>query len=268
MRNPLSVWARLTLVGALTMTACGQTPSGQPDAELKPEIAQGLTADSKSSSPNRQNNRTINSYTEYCFQRVGQIQGEPRRGEVCRVNAGGSGGRMEELARPERNSASVHISAPSLEAIGVDSVSFNLNRGGATPKFPAGAHTMDQVRIWDIEMDPVDLPDRIVYVSDATGKENLFSWTMPDAQFLRSADPDFDLPGYEIASAVLTIDRAIDLPVDPDAAEMAATFGLTTGEQYIEGTLNISLIPMGSKGEQFGPNIFEFATTLGWGYAK
>ncbi len=269
MRNSVSIWLSAILAGVLSLTACGQAP----DASLKQEIAQELAVDSKPSSPSAisaegQDGLQAPAYSGYCFQRVGQIQANPRRGEVCRVHASGAGLRMEELARPERNSATLHISAPSLEAIGVSSVSFDLNRGGAAPKFITGIHTMDQVRLYDTEMSPPDLPDRIVYLSDATGQETLFSWTVPDAEFLRRSVPDFDFPGYEIASAVLTIDTAIDLPADPSAAEMAKTFGLITGEQYIEGTLNISLIPMGSKGEQFGPTTFEFATTVDWGYYK
>lgn len=175
---------------------------------------------------------------------------------------------MEGLARPARNFASVHISAPSLEAIGVGSVSFILNRGAAAPKFSTGVHVMDQVRLTDEDMDPQDMPDRLAFASDATGKDTLFSWTMPDAAILRSGAPDFGFPGYEIASATLIVDRAIDLPVDEESAAMEAAFVITKGDQYIEGTFNISLIPMGSQDEQFGPAIFESGTTIGWGYNK
>ncbi len=69
-------------------------------------------------------------------------------------------------------------------------------------------------------------------------------------------------------AATLIIDRAIDLPVDEETAAMEAAFGMTTGDQYIEGTFNISLIPMESQGEQFEPEIFEFGATTEWGYNK
>lgn len=95
----------------------------------------------------------------------------------------------------------------------------------------------------------------------------MFTHTTPDSARIRAVT-GIDFTGYEIASAVLTIDKAVDLPVDDFAAEYARKANMVTGQQYIAGTLTLSLIPLGSTGAQFGPTTFEFAITMDWGYVK
>ena len=96
----------------------------------------------------------------------------------------------------------------------------------------------------------------------------MFTHTSPDAAHLRAEAGGVDFTGYEISSAVLTIDTAVDIPLDDFTTEFARKAGMVQGEQYIEGTLNISFIPMGSTGQQYGPTTFEFGTKMGWGYSK
>lgn len=204
-------------------------------------------------------------HSTYCFMRVGQIGGEPKRGESCEINASGAGGYMADLDRPERNAVTVSLSSPALEKIGVGRFSFTHFTFGADPKFKTGVQTMDQVRIkwWEV----TDLPNNMASASDASGQNSMFSHTVPDAAHMRAAG-EVDFTGYEIASAMLSIDQADDIPLDEFAAESARAANMVMGEQYIEGTITFSLIPMGSQGEQFGPTTFEFGTTADWGYVK
>jgi len=175
----------------------------------------------------RQSEETwVNPYPSYCFQRVGQIgadgnQDEPRRGDVCDVHGGGAGGLERGTGSAPRNTASLHIAAPSLKAIGMKSFSFSLNRKSADPKFTTGVHQMDQ------------------YDTLALQKANPLNAVLPD----RLAFGSF-------------------------AAESARKANMVIGEQYITGTLTISLIPLGSTGSQYGPTTFEFGRTIEWGYSN
>ena len=209
----------------------------------------------------------VNPHPEYCFLRVGQIGAEPKRGEPCEAGASGAGTYMADLDRPERNGVTVSISSPALKKIGVGGFSFTHFTFGADPKFKQGVEVMDQVRIewWEV----TDLPNNMASASDATRQNALFSHTSPDAAHMKErVQGQIDLPGYEIASAVLSIDRVDDIPLDEFAAQSARAANMVSGEQYIEGTLTFSLIPMGSQGEQFGPTTFEFGTLADWGYIK
>lgn len=197
----------------------------------------------------------------YCFQRVGQLQSEPIQGETCDTTVGGA---SSTFVGPKRNTATISISSPSLEKIGIRSFAFLDNRGDGQPKFSSGVHVMEQILTYGVENPP--LADRHGFVSDLSGKNALFSATSPDAAVLRSGG--YTGTGYEIASAILTIDNAVDVPLEPSEGDMAAAAGMTIGRQYIEGTLTISLIPLASTGEQFGPTTFEFGTTMDWGSFK
>lgn len=247
---------KIAITSLIALSACSPSAEVTPTTKASPSAAATVEAESG-------DDLDIANNVTYCFQRVGQVGSEPKRGEACDVHGGGSGSRMEGLARPQRNHAMLHISSPSLEAIGVKSTSFILNRGSGVPKFNTGVHVMDQVRLTDEEKKPKDLPDRIASVSDITGANSMFSWTSPDAAHLRNRAPEYDFTGYEIASAVLAIDTAVDLDVEDE--QMA---GMTFGRQNVEGTLTLSLIPMGGTGEQFGPTVFEFGTTIEWGLIK
>lgn len=251
---------------AFILAACVPPPNAQIESPSVPKDA------AASADINETKEAWVNPYPSYCFERVGQIgadgnQDALRRGDVCKVHGGGAGGRMEDLPRPERNTASIHISAPSLEAVGMKSFSFTLNRGSQTPVFFEGVHVMDQARI-EIFQTGADLPDRLGFGSDLTGRETMFTHTAPDAAHLRANAGGFDFPGYEIASAVLTINTATDVPIDAFEAEFALKSDMVMGEQYVAGTLTISFIPMGSTGQQYGPTTFEFGRTIGWGYNK
>lgn len=240
------------MICALTMwlTACG--PQEDPESRVQtPPPAAGETAAETSSET-----RDGLSYSTYCFERVGQIgaggnQDNPRRGDACSIHGSGAG----EATGDGRNNVSIHISAPSLETAGFGSVSFILYRGHGTPKFPTGVQVVDQMK-------RKDLPTRIVIGSDLSNEVSYFTLTGPDADKLREDNPGIDYPGYEIVSGVLTIDNAVDIPKrDHDVSPP----GYELGDQFIEGNLSLSFIPMGSTGEQYGPTTFEFRTEIGWG---
>lgn len=258
------------MLNAMTLTiwAAGLTACSGPQEPVTQEPTDGTHVQNIADDTSEDTSVPY-PYKTYCFQRVGQIEADPKRGEVCEVHGTGAGGGNLGPDKPTRNSVTLHVASPSLKAAGVKSFSFNLNRGDATPKFTTGVHVMDQVQLAGRIPDPAfQLPDRMAFVSDVTGKETLFSWSSPDAAYLKAKGQGFDFPGFEIASAVLTIESADDLPMDNFETDFALKAGMIIGEQYIEGTLNISLIPMGSKGEIYGPTTFEFGTTIEWGYSK
>lgn len=252
----------LILLALVALTACTDAPDTMKDVAQKGASESAIAAE-ESKTP------ITGQHLSYCFKRVGQIKAEPRRGEVCKVHGGGAGGGDLGPDKPIRNSATLHIASPSLKAAGVKSFSFNLNRGDAAPKFSTGVHVMDQVQLAGKVPSPSSqLPDRMAFVSDVTGKETLFSWSSPDAAYLKAKAPAFDFQGFEIVTATLIVDRAVDLPMDKFKTDFARQAGMTIGEQYIEGTLIITLNPMGSKGEMYGPTTFEFGTPIDWGYSK
>lgn len=96
----------------------------------------------------------------------------------------------------------------------------------------------------------------------------MFTHTTPDAARLRALADEIDFTGYEIASAVLTIDVTRDVPMDDSKVEYARQANMVIGSQYVTGTLSISLIPIGRTGSQYGPTTFEFGRTIDWGYSK
>lgn len=230
-------------------------------AACGPEAEPGLASDTvrpAAEEPVAEIGTAISHHT-YCFERVGQIgldgnQDEPRRGDACSIHGSGVG----EATGDTGNTVRIHISAASLERAGLGSVSFILNRGHGIPKFPTGVQTVDQMR-------RKDLPTRMVLGSDITRKSSFFVLTGPDADKVRKDNPGMDFPGYEIDSAVLQIDSAVDVP---ELDHNVSTPGFETGDQFIEGTLSLSLIPMGNNGEQYGPTTFEFRTEIGWGVMK
>lgn len=218
----------------------------------------------------------VNPYPSYCFQRVGQIGADgkvdpPRRGDICDVHGGGAGGLEKGKGSDPRNTAVIHIAAPSLKAIGMKTFHFSLNRKSADPKFTTGVHVMDQYDSRAMaEANPMNavLPDRLASGSDLTGENAMFTHTTPDAARLRSLAHAVDFTGYEIASAVLTIDETHDVPLEDSQIEYARQANMVIGAQYVTGTLTISLIPIGSKGSQYGPTTFEFGRTIDWGYSN
>lgn len=257
---------RFKLIALAALTACSgpQEPITQDPATEAAAIE--LDAANATEEPT---NPALGQYTSYCFKRVGQIRAEPKRGEACDVHGGGAGEGDLGAGIPVRNTATLHISSPSLKASGVKSFGFVLNRGDAPPKFTSGVYVMDQVQLAGRKPSPSFLlPDRMAFVSDVTGKETLFSWSSPDAAYLKAKAPGFDFPGFEISSAVLNIESAVDLPMDSFETDYARRAGMITGKQYIEGTLKIILIAMGSKGEIYGPTTFEFGVPIDWGYSK
>lgn len=266
----------LLIIPIFVLAACvpSQEPPSAPDGVIESLPVEVPNVDIPDSPEN--NDSWVDPYPHYCFERVGQIdadgnQDEPRRGEVCQVHGGGAGSLEAGTGSSPRNTATLHVSAPSLRAIGIKSFSFLLNRKSGAPKFATGVHIMDQYSTKQMMKDnPLGsvLPDRLAFGSDLSGETSMFTHTSPDAANLRANAGGIDFTGYEIASAVLTIDTAIDAPVDDFEAEFARQAGMVTGEQYITGTLIISLIPMGGTGQQFGPTSFEFGTALEWGFSK
>lgn len=253
------------------LAACSPKPdvsSAKEDVSPSPEVTLPPTDQAEQA--------WMNPYPSYCYQRVGQIgtdgnQDQPRRGEVCEVHGGGAGGYERGAGSDPRNTAVIHIAAPSIRAVGMQSFSFSLNRKSNDPKFTTGVHVMDHYNTAQMMKDnPLDsvLPDRLAFGSDLTGENSMFTHTSPDAAHLRANAGGFDFTGYEITSAALMIDTAVDVPMEAMELDFAQKAGMVAGEQYITGTLTISLIPLGSTGQQYGPTTFEFGTTIGWGYSK
>lgn len=262
------------IIPFFVLAACAPPQDHPNTPDLIIENAPIRVAKSDVSESNETEDSWVNPYPSYCFERAGQIgadgnQDEPRRGEVCEVHGGGAGGLEAGTGSDPRNTATLHVSSPSLRAIGMKSFSFLLNRKSSDPKFTTGVHIMDQYSTKQMMKKKLTvLPDRLAFGSDLSGETSMFTHTSPDAANLRANAGGIDFTGYEIFSAVLNIDTANDVPLDDFEAEFARKAGMVTGEQYIEGTLTISLIPMGSTGQQFGPTSFEFGTTLEWGYSK
>lgn len=249
------------LIAAVILASCTQANTESEDSQAQTSADQPLTKTVE----NAPSKPAVNSI--YCFERVGQIQAEPRRGDVCDAYGLGAAGFTAAQGSPTRNTASFHIESPSLKAAGIKAASFNLNRGGGRPKFSTGVHVMDQATLLRIPQGG-SLPDRVVFVNDAEGQESMFSYTVPDAAFLRANGGGIDWAGFEIASAVLTIQSAVDVPLDEFEEKYLNGAGMVMGRQYIEGTFSLSLIPMGSKGAQYGPTTFEFGEMIDWGLPK
>ena len=264
--------AQIIFPALLALAAC--TPT-QEEAAAAPAANQSGSSPAEASRA-EEDKEWVNPYPSFCFQRVGQIGADgkavpPRRGEVCDVHGGGAGGLEKGKGSDPRNTAVIHIAAPSLKAIGMKGFSFSLNRKSAEPKFTAGIHVMDQYDSRAMaEANPMNsvLPDRLAFGSDLAGENAIFTHTTPDAARLRSIAHSIDFTGYEIASAVLTIDETHDVPLEDSQIEYARRANMVIGAQYVTGTLTISLIPIGSKGSQFGPTTFEFGRTIDWGYSK
>ena len=231
---------------ALSLVSCGDAP------ERPADTTPSSTAEDTLVKP-----RAPYPYKSYCFERVGQIgaggnQDASRRGDECSVHGNGAG----EANGEGRNIASLHFSAPSLEAAGLGHVSFSLYVGHGRPKFSTGTENVDHMRM-------IDLPDRIILGSDITNKHSFYIMTKPDMDKVREANPGVDFPGYEVASGILMIETAVDMPDDGGVPGK-----IEAGTQYVTGSFTISLIPKGSKGDQFGPTTFEFGTEVPWAYFK
>ncbi len=254
--NVYSSMKYLALLTLFVLSACGsETDTPAPNSQE----SSVETADEAQT--------WVNPHPKYCHIRTGQIGAKPKQGAPCEISAFGAGAYMADLDRPERNGVTVSVSTPALMEIGVGGFSFTHFTFGADPKFKPGVETMDQVRVewWEV----TDLPNNMASATDATGENSLFSHTSPDAAHMKEqVKGQIDLTGYEIASAVLSINRADDIPLDDFAANYARAANMVSGQQYIEGTIAFSLIPMGSQGEQYGPTTFEFGTLVDWGYVK
>lgn len=230
------------IFAAAALASCGpsendpQPPSPTNNTQVQ-DIADDTSEDTSVPYP----------YNSYCFERVGQIGAEPRRGDSCKVHGHGAGQKIGE----GRNRASIHISAPSLEAIGMWIVNFQLYVGHDDAKFPTGVQIMDQVRRGEEA-------DRI-FVGSSREEPSYFTHTGPDADFARKNYEPSQHRGYEVTSAVLTINSTVDIELDDNPS------GYTTGVQFVEGTFTVSFIPMGSEGVQYGPTTFEFGTQIHWG---
>jgi len=230
---------------ALLITACdgsqeaADKPASKPAAEpiqvQKAENAETKTETQKEE--NQEEETWVNPYPEYCFQRVGQISQSGNRDE------------------------------PRLKSGDLKNVSFLLNRKSKAPSFPTGVHVMDQARVQTIEKPP--LPDRIVMGSPLIEDSALiFLFTGPDARHFRERAGGLNLKGYEVTTAVLHIDTAVDVPVDEFEVNAARRGGMIIGSQYVTGTFTLGLVPMGNSGQQYGPTTFEFGTVAEWGYFK
>lgn len=234
------------LFTAAVLAACGPSEDEvQTQEPTDGTQAQGIVDDTS------EDTSVPYPYKTYCFQRVGQVGADPKQGESCSFHGNGAG----EKTGDGRNGVSLHLSAPSLDAIGMDSVYFVLYVGHGEPKFLAGVQVMDQVIRGTG-------PDRLLVGSDKSRKSSYFTLSGPEADLAREKIAPSELRGYEVASAVLTIDRAVDRN---DLEADLAPPGHTLGTQYVEGTLSVSFIPMGSEGEQYGPTTFEFGTDIDWG---
>ena len=263
----------ILLTALLSLIACSPSQEEEKIPELDADHAsQNDTVASRANIEEK----WVNPFPSYCFERIGQIGADgrvdqPRRGDICDVHGGGAGGLEKGKGSDPRNTAVIHISSPSLKAVGVKHFSFSLNRNSEDPKFTTGVHVMDQYDSRDMAEDnPMDavLPDRLAFGSDLTGENSMFTHTTPDAARLRALADEIDFTGYEIASAVLTIDVTRDVPMDDSKVEYARQANMVIGSQYVTGTLSISLIPIGRTGSQYGPTTFEFGRTIDWGYSK
>lgn len=262
----IEIFRAIAFFALFGLTACSKPSASQDDDAPEPASVGTVNAQKVAGNSTVPASASFNSY---CYKRIGQIQAQPRRGEKCDVHGGGAGGGKMGPDVPIRNTVTLHISSPSLKATGIKTFTFTINRGDAAPKFTTGVHVMDQVQL--AGRNPTQgeqLPDRMAFVADATGEHTMFSWSSPDAAYLKGRAPDFDFPGFEISDATLIIDKVVDVPMDDFKIDFARQAGMVIGEQYVEGTLKITLIPMGSKGEMYGPATFEFGVPIDWGYSK
>lgn len=245
------------------LSACGPAPTPEVEEVKEPQAVEETTENIQPAANSVQKN--------YCFERAGQVnqdsnQEEPRRGGACKVHAAGAGGYEKGLGSPARNTASLLFNSPSFESLELKTLSIALNRKSNDPKFTTGIQSIDQVRILTTEDKP--LPDFLVFGSSTRSDFSMsILHTSPDANHLRS-QPPIDIPLYETVTAVLAINRVIDIPVEPFEAEFSRMAGMIMGKQYIEGTFTLLLVPIASTGQAYGPVTFEFGTTLDWGYSK
>lgn len=245
----------LTVFSSIALNACGpeeETLSQVDEAAEQKIVSRPATAKKTKTAAKRQR--------YYCNQIVAQVQAEPKTIGTCR--ASGYGSRQKEMKElntsgtliPERNEASIKVSAPSLEAIGLEVFSFSVNRGvGKPPKFETGVFVMDQAH-------PKEWPNNQARGTNFSNSEAGFTVATPMANFLREELHPNLLTGYEITSSVLTIEYVKDL----DEEDISAA---KVGTQYVRGTLAVTLVPLGSTGDSYS-GAFEFGGEVNWGIFK
>mgnify|MGYP000306609960 CR=1 FL=1 len=193
----------------------------------------------------------------YCNQTVAQIQADTKSVGTC--DASGYGHRTDEQKDwgrlwPERNEASIKVTSPSLEAIGLEVFSFSANQGiGKPPRLKIGVFIMDQAPL-------KTMPSNKARGTSFSNSSTYYTVNTADAKALHEKIPRSELTGYEITSAVLTIDYVEDI-------ETEEIPGAISGTQYARGNISISLVPLGLKGDTFS-GTFEFGTQVDWGIFK
>ncbi len=208
-------------------------------------------------------------YPEYCL--VGNVPNvDPYKLNSDDAILKTEGRNRTDINDPKTTSFSASLSNfKGLEKAGISSITIDVKAGRDKPKFKIGDFVLKPYAILNTE--EKKLPEVMVFLHDFDQSSSFESVMQPDVEAIKKSafyTPE-TYPSYIIVAASLNITHVEEIKLNKDELEqqkLQAEMGMITGKQYIKGFISFTIKKFGSKGADFGPQTFTFASVSDWAY--